>query len=194
MPTSSLFVTRLYDEPLAIDDQLNVELTEACRQLQTSHREGILWSALKGYNGYTSFGSISDLPERDPAFAALIALIDPQVASFVQSCGIRLRRPLRVGAMWVNILKPGGFHTGHIHTGVVSGTYYVDVPPGSGDIQFEDPRLPMTINATPRRDGSFVTIAPATGRLLLWESWLRHEVLPSRAEGDRISISFNFKR
>ena len=30
------------------------------------------------------------------------------------------------------------------------------------------------------------------GLLLLWESWLRHEVLPGAAKADRLSISFNF--
>ena len=29
------------------------------------------------------------------------------------------------------------------------------------------------------------------GTLLLWESWLRHEVPINRAEGERISVSFN---
>jgi len=28
--------------------------------------------------------------------------------------------------------------------------------------------------------------------LLMWESWLRHEVLPGQAKADRLSISFNF--
>ncbi|MGE3831520.1 MAG: putative 2OG-Fe(II) oxygenase [Parvibaculaceae bacterium] len=27
--------------------------------------------------------------------------------------------------------------------------------------------------------------------LLIWESWLRHEVPLNRAEGERISVSFN---
>jgi uncharacterized protein (TIGR02466 family) len=38
----------------------------------------------------------------------------------------------------------------------------------------------------------FVTVQPKAGQLLLWESWLRHEVLPGKARGDRLSISFNF--
>ena len=39
---------------------------------------------------------------------------------------------------------------------------------------------------------SFVSIEPRPGLLLLWESWLRHEVLPGRGKGERLSISFNF--
>src|SRR3546814_1053564 len=83
----------------------------------------------------------------------------------------------------VNLLKPGGTHSGHIHPhSVVSGTFYVAVPPGSGALKLEDPRLPMLM-AAPARTGDapehlhpFVYAQPAPGRLFLWESWL----LPDR--------------
>jgi uncharacterized protein (TIGR02466 family) len=38
----------------------------------------------------------------------------------------------------------------------------------------------------------FVALGPSRGTLLLWESWLRHEVPANRAAGERISISFNY--
>ena len=46
--------------------------------------------------------------------------------------------------------------------------------------------------AAPSREESFVIVEPRPGLLLLWESWLRHEVLPGRGRGERLSISFNF--
>jgi uncharacterized protein (TIGR02466 family) len=82
---------------------------------------------------------------------------------------------------------------------VISGTYYVTVPVGAGDIRFEDPRLPMMMAAPPRKKSArpemknFVTITPRPGMLLLWESWLRHGVQPSRAKSQRISVSFNYR-
>jgi uncharacterized protein (TIGR02466 family) len=45
--------------------------------------------------------------------------------------------------------------------------------------------------APPRRD-SFVTIDPHAGLVLMWESWLRHEVLSGTGRGARLSVSFNF--
>ena len=39
---------------------------------------------------------------------------------------------------------------------------------------------------------TFVSVEPVVGQLLLWESWLRHEVRPGRAKAERLSISFNF--
>ncbi|HEY0629337.1 MAG TPA: TIGR02466 family protein, partial [Sphingomicrobium sp.] len=68
----------------------------------------------------------------------------------------------------------------------------------SGAIRFEDPRVPMMMAAPVRNEDApeelrpFLSVSPRPGLLLLWESWLRHEVLPSRAKADRLSISFNF--
>jgi uncharacterized protein (TIGR02466 family) len=72
------------------------------------------------------------------------------------------------------------------------------VPAGSGAIRFEDPRLPLMMAApTKRKDAPdelqpFVSVLPRPGLLLMWESWLRHEVLPGTGRGERLSISFNF--
>ncbi|HEX2764335.1 MAG TPA: TIGR02466 family protein, partial [Allosphingosinicella sp.] len=88
----------------------------------------------------------------------------------------------------------------HIHPhSVVSGTLYVAVPPGAGHLKLEDPRLPMMMAAPRRRDDApealrtFVYAEPEPGSLFLWESWLRHEVAPGTAKGERISISFNYR-
>ncbi|HXG80442.1 MAG TPA: TIGR02466 family protein, partial [Sphingomicrobium sp.] len=69
---------------------------------------------------------------------------------------------------------------------------------GSSAIRFEDPRLPMMMAAPVRGEDApeelrtFVSIKPRPGLLLMWESWLRHEVIPGTARADRLSVSFNF--
>ena len=93
-----------------------------------------------------------------------------------------------------------GGHRGHIHPhSVVSGTVHVAVPPGAGPLKLEDPRLPMMMAAPTRREDApellrtFVTAAPQPGSVFLWESWLRHEVVPGSGKDPRISISFNYR-
>jgi uncharacterized protein (TIGR02466 family) len=51
---------------------------------------------------------------------------------------------------------------------------------------------PIRRDDAPEELCPFVSVTPAPGLLLMWESWLRHEVLPGRAKADRLSISFNF--
>lgn len=192
MPTRTLFPTHFYDAPLG-DDALVSELADAAREFAVEDRAGRAWSKAKGYRGYTSYASLNDLPVRDPRFGDLVKLLNRHVSAFAKDCGFDLGgRRLKLDSMWVNVLKPGGTHSGHIHPhSAVSGTLYVAVPPGSGALKLEDPRLPMLM-AAPARDDSFVYVEPAVGSVFLWESWLRHEVMPNGAKDERISISFNY--
>ncbi|HWK36042.1 TIGR02466 family protein [Sphingomonas sp.] len=193
MTIRSLFPTHFYEGALG-DDALVAELADACRALAAEDRAGRAWSRQHGYRGYTSYASLDDLPQRDPRFGDLVRLLNRHVAAFARDCGFELGgKRLRLDSLWVNVLKPGGTHSGHIHPhSVVSGTMYVAVPPGSGALKLEDPRLPMLM-AAPGRPDTFVYAEPAEGGVFLWESWLRHEVMPNTARDDRISISFNYR-
>lgn len=193
-----LFVTLLYEADLG-DPRLLGELAHSIRSLATDDQAGRRWAKEHLYPGYTSYGSLNDLPQRDPAFADLVKLLSRHATSFARECAFDLAKRPRLDSLWVNLLKGGGHHSGHVHPhSVISGTLYVEVPEGSGAIRFEDPRLPMMMAAPTRRQDaaeelrSFVTVQPRPGLLLLWESWLRHEVLPGSGRGERLSISFNF--
>ena len=50
---------------------------------------------------------------------------------------------------------------------------------------------PTRLADAPEELRPFVGVEPRPGLLLLWESWLRHEVLPGTGRGERLSISFN---
>lgn len=203
MATDLLFATRLYSASLAAErgfDALNGDLEDACRMMADEDAAGRAWSRQNGYRGYTSYSSPGELWTRATAFGDLKRKLDKHAAAFADELGFDLDgRRLKMDSFWVNLLKPGGGHSGHIHPhSVLSGTYYVAIPPGAQGIRFEDPRLTMMMAApmrhadAPADQRSFVHLAPEPGTLLLWESWLRHEVPPSNAKADRISISFNY--
>ena len=200
MSVRSLFATRFYEGELG-SEALVEALDASCRMLAEEDQAGRRWSRSHGYRGYTSYASLNDLPARDPAFADLVRHLNRHVAAFAEACAFDLGgRRLKLDGLWVNVLKPGGAHSGHIHPhSVVSGTCYVAVPPGAGALKLEDPRLPMLMAAPPRRAdaaedlATFVYAEPKPGSVFLWESWLRHEVVPGAGRGERISISFNFR-
>jgi len=187
----SLFPTKLYEADIG-DDALLRELAHSIRVLAQDDEAGRRWSKAHGYAGYTSYASLNDLPKRDPAFAALARVLTDHAARFAKESRFHLPRQPKLDSLWTNLLKSGGHHSGHIHPhSVLSGTIYVEVPRGSGAIRFEDPRLPLMM-AAPSRPDTFVRVEPRAGLLLMWESWLRHEVLPGTGRGERLSISFNF--
>jgi uncharacterized protein (TIGR02466 family) len=203
MPIRTLFVTQLYETSLADEPgfgAFNTELAEACGMLAREDVAGRAWSKAHGYGGYTSYASLDDLPRRASVFAALKTRLDRHAAAFARALALDLGRgKLRLDSLWVNVLAPGGAHSGHIHTrSVISGVLYVAIPKGAGGLRLEDPRLPLMMAAPARRADAaeplrtFVEVAPAEGALFMWESWLRHEALPNGAKRDRASISFNY--
>jgi uncharacterized protein (TIGR02466 family) len=135
-----------------------------------------------------------------PTFGTLARLLDTHVKRFVAELEFDLDgRPLVMTDCWVNVMPRGVTHGLHLHPlSVLSGTYYVRVPRGAPGLKFEDPRLDRYMGAPPRRadaaecNRAWVVMPAAAGSLLLFESWLRHEVVPNQARGERISISFNY--
>lgn len=205
MPTTTetFFSTRIYrvDHAGAVARRLIDDLERSCRAIAADDAAGQRWCAENRYPGYTSYASLDDLPTRDPVFADLVSHIDEHVAQFARDLDYDLSgRSLRCDSIWVNVLDEGGHHSAHIHpNSVVSGTFYVAVPKGAGAIKFEDPRLVHMMAAPPRKlrarpeNRLFAQIVPRPGMLLLWESWLRHEVLPHTGTEPRISVSFNYR-
>jgi len=200
---SSLFVTRLYHARLSefgkpIDPE---ELEDACLGTAEDDEAGQDWCDANGFPGYTSYASLTDLPWRNPLFKELVKVLDKHVAAFVEDLQFDLDgRKIKLEDIWINILPQGGIHTSHIHPhSVISGTTYVAMPEGASALKLEDPRSQMMMASPTRikdaRDEmrQFIYVQPQVGDVLLWESWLRHEVPMNMAEDDRISVSFNYK-
>jgi uncharacterized protein (TIGR02466 family) len=195
--SESLFVTKLYKGRIAPPR----DLEKTCLSIAADDTAGQRWSRQHNYGGYTSYASLNDLPRRASLFADLERAIAKHVASFARELQFDMPgRKLTLDSLWINVMEKDAVHTPHIHPhAVISGTYYVTVPPKSGSIRFEDPRLPMMMAAPTKKPNarpenrSFVDVAPKPGMLLLWESWLRHGVEPNQARGRRISVSFNYR-
>lgn len=203
MTIESYFPTRIYRARLggAGEKQLLGALADSARVLAVDDAAGQAWCAKNKYRGYTSYGSLTDLGWRDPAFADLQARLDVHVATFAAALEYDLGgRPLTLDNLWVNILEPEGVHTSHVHPhSVISGTLYLETPAGAAPLKLEDPRLPMMMAAPPKKtraraeNRTFVSVPPAPGLVVLWEGWLRHEVPPGAARAERISVSFNYR-
>jgi uncharacterized protein (TIGR02466 family) len=196
---TTLFPTSIYRAELPGMERLNLDLEGACLGLSQHDRKGQAWCETHGYAGYTSYGSITNLAEQSQPFHRLERIIARHALAFAQALHWDLQggKPF-CDSLWVNVLPPGGAHSSHIHTNaVLSGTYYVNAPEGASPISFEDPRHALMMAAPPRKakaprdQQTYVTFQPRAGTLMLWESWLRHEVPLNRAQSERISVSFN---
>lgn len=209
---TACFPTFIYQAPLAKSaraegrspsrQSLKRELSRECEILRKIDEDGLSWSEKNYPNGYTSYGSMDRLHKSSPTFSALETELDRHVAAFSQKQKWDLQQGrLEMSSCWINIMPAGAAHSLHLHPlSVVSGTFYLQVPKGSSPIKFEDPRLERFMAQPPRLSGApktlqpFIELEPKEGDVILFESWLRHEVpaLGRRFKGERISISFNY--
>lgn len=202
MPTTALFATRIYRSALRGRSvrSLNAQLLREIRQLRLDDTAGRRWSQSNYRGGFTSYGSVHRLHRLSPTFARLERLLVPHLSAFCRALEFDLQgRELSMTDCWANIMPRDVVHGLHLHPhSSISGTYYVQVPRGASGLKFEDPRLPLFMAAPPRRADSrrvgfpWVTFEAHAGELILFESWLRHEVPAHAARGERVSVSFNY--
>jgi uncharacterized protein (TIGR02466 family) len=202
MPSQALFPTLVYKAPLQASGwrSFNDRLLLECRQYREDDTAGQAWSATRYPGGYTSYGSLSRMHTISATFALLECKLRRHVNRFARSLEFDLEgRELAMTDCWINIMPRQVVHSLHLHPlSTISGTYYVRTPRGAPGIKFEDPRLDRFMAAPPRRSDCrpenrpWVTVPAEAGTVVLFESWLRHEVPPNPVAAERVSISFNF--
>ena len=202
MSTHVLFPTLVYAARLQAKGAaaFNRRLLRECQQLRHDDPAGRRWSARNYAGGYTSYQSQYRMQRVSPTFALLEQRLAAHVRRYAAALDLDLRgRQLVMTDCWVNIMRRQVAHSLHLHPlSTISGTYYVRTPRGGSGLKFEDPRLDRFMAAPPRRAGArarsrpWVTLPAAAGGVVLFESWLRHEVPPHPVAGERVSVSFNY--
>ena len=104
---------------------------------------------------------------------------------------------LELTGCWANISPPGDGHRPHTHpNNYLSGVYYVQTQEGANTISFDDPRpqtniiSPATSEITDENAGQ-IHITTREGLLVMFPSWLQHQVPRNKSQKARISIAFN---
>jgi len=183
------------------------ELNHALRELilaQRQHRSSVGMSNVGGWQ------SSKDLHAWEhEAIDLLVKRIHVGIQLVTRECvgeekAARIETPWQIVA-WANVNEPGDYNNLHNHRGGFwSGVYYVqtgdekDAGKGGG-ISFRNPTLaPLAaanLKGLPRELKSLFeserTIQPREGMMLLFPSWLEHQVHPHGMSAPRISISFD---
>ena len=173
-----------------MNKQIVKEIANVRGTVPNSLPEG--WSC----NLYTTIASGDNLLSR-PAFKQLEQHIFTEAAAFASVYALDIdRHPLRITDCWVNVYGQGDAQEAHIHQNcVISGIYYVAAPEGCGELLFHSPQSDVMLNPPTKEANDantpMVAYRPGPGEMLLFRSWLRHSVKPTRGREERISIAFN---
>jgi len=133
---------------------------------------------------------------------------DPNLAKYINfACreymleiGFNPNSDLRIET-WLNLNLPDTHHSRHEHFGCfMGGVLWLAVPEKSGDFNIFDPvgvRAQNTTQYLFARNGntayntSIYTVIPQVGKMIMFPSWLQHQVEANESNEDRISIAFN---
>ncbi len=133
--------------------------------------------------------------QTEPALAPLLSAATVCAESVLRKEGWEFES-LEVTECWANVSSPGGSHRLHSHpNSLLSGVWFAAVPPGSGQLEFRDPRpsgwLRLDRQTTTAANAQVIGVDPQEGLLVVFPSWLPHSVATNRGNGERISVAFN---
>jgi uncharacterized protein (TIGR02466 family) len=187
-----LFPSQVWHTDLAHCDDLNASLLTEISALRKSTKS-IKKSNELGWHSPTNM-------HKREGFKQLCDSIHAMADVVAESMKLRADRRLVIETFWVNANPKHAYNSLHEHPrSVLSGVYYVQADEKSGRLRFRDPRGAKRMNPwqvqpkaeTDVRHWDRVPYEPVAGRLILFPSWLEHDVESNGSDLERISISFN---
>jgi len=145
---------------------------------------------------YTTIGSPGTLKDHEE-FAPLCKVIVEEAQKFATTLDLDIKfRPLIFTECWLNIYGEGHAQEIHTHANcVISGIYYAKAPPGSGELLIHSPYNDTMLDPPHNNVNGFnmkmVPIKPKEGKMILFRSYVKHSVKPTKSKEERISIAFN---
>lgn len=194
-----LFITPLSRFMLNGHEDLNNRLMTDITALR-QQSPGMRSSNQHGWHSERDFYALAQ-----PSFQELRRHFATAIATVVAALNPKLdRTQLRVQMQgWINVSGKGAYNTPHDHPHyLLSGVYYVQVPPRaadsqsrSGDIEFLDSRG-LSLQAREQElylGNAKYRLRPEPGMLLIFPATLQHWVYPHEEEAERVSIAFNMR-
>ena len=192
MTTSYSFPTPIW----IYDFQSKAEHNELTKLSQLALKEadeaGV---GVKKSNRGNSFHTVENFLGEYPK-SPLHKMLTPHIAHALKDYGYDPTYIVSVG-YWSIISFEGAYNERHHHpNSLLSGAFYVDAPHGSGALVFTEPRYGKLMENRAGRDENAMIhkhqrIIPTTGRLVIFPSYLEHQVELTTSVEPRIIYSFN---
>ena len=185
-------ITSIFSVPICehhYDDDLG-DLEEECIRRSTLDSGRVVSNS----GGWQSNAITSD----DDFFSEFILEIEEQANNFAKE--LEICQKVKLSNLWININGYKDYNRRHNHPeSIISGVFYVKVPDKSSKLRFFNPSVDLMVRdwnlnvdlKCNKYTSSIWEIFPEDGKLLLFPSWLDHEVDQNLSQEKRISISFN---
>lgn len=201
--TNDIFSTAIWDSKLPNFENLKVSFLDTLRLERKLNPEGVHKS---NHNGYQSIDTLAVTYEQEfrPLFKHIMEVMVPEI---IKDCGFFVSSG-DISGCWANF-NEGGYTSNevHIHNGTLSGVFYINTPPGSGDLVFINSGInnlwggiflasnnmsgERYVAPSNKYTAPFVHFKPQEGYIHIWNSSIPHYVNPNSADVERVSMSFN---
>jgi uncharacterized protein (TIGR02466 family) len=182
------FATPVLSIRLGLDPSLRRKMLLEIERIRQVDEAGLKWSKKNYRSGYTSYASLDHLHVLSPLFSKFERRVDLWAARYAKAWGWKLpknRRRWVMTDLWANVMGRGCYHRKHQHpNSQISGAYYLEVPRNAAPLRLWDPRGAC--------EDASVDIQPGVDQLVLFPSWLWHEVPVQKTKGPRVGLSFNY--
>ncbi len=173
--------------------RLNKELQEVVKQLRdaTPNSRPEEWAC----NVYTTIENQNEI-HLHPAFEKITQFITQETFIFAKENVIFIPDSnVIIKNMWVNIYEKGCSMDVHNHpNSLFSGIYFIKSSKNSAKLVFESPSSEKMISVPVINNNTYnvenIGYEPNEGKLILFNSNLKHKVLLHNSDEERITISF----
>lgn len=188
------FPTVIHETMVENHVELNQKLLQAIAKLRATTPGTVpeTWSC----ELYTTLRTNSKL-HRDPDFAPLVEHIQTNAEKMARFMRFNFgNNRLMICECWVNIYSARHSQDVHNHSNrVLSGVYYVQVPPGAPGLlirsPYEDTMIHVPVQESTAANTMIYEVPAVEGKMIFFRSFVKHSVRPNQVEGERISIAFN---
>ena len=113
--------------------------------------------------------------------------------------GLKSKNELYITNSWCVKTEKGGFHPAHSHpNSLLSGVFYINIGNGNQHIIFEhenqvfkDYKFLLDYDRDTHYNTNKFAVALKNNDLILFPSWLKHEVLENKTDLTRLVLGFN---
>ena len=192
--TLLFFPTVIRESHIADHEKLTAQIMGGIENIMKTEPNSLpsTWSC----DLYTTIGSPTTLMQHKE-FEPLRKVIMYEANEFANELELDIdRHPLKFTECWLNVYTKGHAQEVHHHANaVISGIYYPKVPPGSGDLLIHSPFMDIMLDPPTRKSNGLnlkvMPITPKPGMMILFQSFVKHSVKPTRCKEERMSIAFN---
>ncbi|MEO0768283.1 MAG: TIGR02466 family protein [Cyanobacteria bacterium J06649_4] len=185
------FPTAIWHFDIEDGDSLNSTLLREIYRIQQNEPQSLGRSAVFGWHSHNQLHKLD-------TFQTFTKLVIDNVLEIAQFQKINTEIHMsRIDQCWALVNSQYAHNTLHNHpNSIYSGVYYLKAPSKSGSLIFRDPREISHMWKIPVDDNTIwtaqnVEYEPKEGRMIIFPSWLLHQVQPNLSTEDRVSISFN---